>query len=422
MPNSKRANVSVAVVGAGTAGLAAASLLQRHGVSATIFERFDASTPVGAGLMLQPTGLACLAALGVDHEAIALGRVVEGVDGLSHKGRVILKTAYKDLAPNCFGLGIHRASLFSVLMAAAERAAVVVKTTLEIVAAPVAGAQRVLIDTAGQSHGPFDLVIDASGVRSKLRRALGKIRLDRPYPFGALWAVVPEPAGWPTPDRLTQRYRSAREMVGLLPLGTPPGFASPQMAFFWSMPTADFPPWQQASLARWRGTVEALWPTAAESIAHLNQHQDFAFATYADMWLVRPDEPGLIFIGDASRSASPQLGQGANMALIDALVLSRALVGARATELPRRLEAYAQQRRFHTRFYGLASWALTPFFQSRSGLAGSLRDATFKPLATVPYIRREMVRTLAGMKTGLFSSFDPGDLDPAYRLAPKRRP
>jgi hypothetical protein len=35
----------------------------------------------------------------------------------------------------------------------------------------------------------------------------------------------------------------------------------------------------------------------------------------------------------------------------------------------------------------------------------------------VPYLRREMVRTLSGMKTGLFSHLDPGQWHPDYALA-----
>jgi hypothetical protein len=39
-------------------------------------------------------------------------------------------------------------------------------------------------------------------------------------------------------------------------------------------------------------------------------------------------------------------------------------------------------------------------------------------MARVPYVRREMVRTLAGIKTGLFTHFDPGEMHEAYALRP----
>lgn len=60
------------------------------------------------------------------------------------------------------------------------------------------------------------------------------------------------------------------------------------------------------------------------------------------------------------------------------------------------------------RFYQIASWALTPLFQSDSRALAWLRDRTFHRMKIVPYLKREMVRTLAGLKTGLFSSATPG--------------
>ena len=84
--------------------------------------------------------------------------------------------------------------------------------------------------------------------------------------------------------------------------------------------------------------------------------------------------------------------------------------------LPVALAAYAEQRLFHTRFYSYASRWLTPFFQSDSRLAAVARDLTFPIAGKVPYVRREMVRTLCGMKTGLFTSLDPGQWHPDYAL------
>ncbi|MFM2422193.1 MAG: hypothetical protein RL291_723 [Pseudomonadota bacterium] len=408
--------LKIAIVGAGTAGLAVATLLARQGHEVVIYERFASAAPVGAGIMIQPTGLACLAELGADQEAIALGRVMHGIDGLTQSGREVFNLDYAALTPKCFGLAMHRGGLFHVLSGAVARAGVTLTMEHDIVDAPEAGWQRRLVDARGGEHGPFDLVIDASGARSRLRRAHADVRLEKPYPYGALWATVPEPEGWPTPHRLTQRYRSAREMCGLLPLGTPPGFNRPQMAFFWSLPVGERERWKSESFEAWKGRVHDLWPEAARTIEHFTRHEDVAFATYSDMWLVRPDDRGIVFVGDAARSASPQLGQGANMALIDALLLARHLDSATQADLHARLDAYGRARRAHTRFYGFASWLLTPFFQSNSVLAGALRDVTFKPMARVPYVRREMVRTLTGMKTGLFTSFDPGVLNGAYTM------
>ena len=63
--------MAVGVVGCGVAGQAASILLADAGHEVTIFERFAEPRPIGAGLLLQPTGLAVLRALGLADEAVA---------------------------------------------------------------------------------------------------------------------------------------------------------------------------------------------------------------------------------------------------------------------------------------------------------------------------------------------------------------
>src|SRR5262249_32845775 len=95
-------------------------------------------------------------------------------------------------------------------------------------------------------------------------------------------------------------------------------------------------------------------------------------------------------------------GQGANLALLDAAALADSLDGD--VDVNTALARYARRRRPHVRFYQLASALLTPFFQSDSAFAACIRDLTFARLARVPDLRSEMIRTLAGLKTGLFTA------------------
>jgi len=47
---------------------------------------------------------------------------------------------------------------------------------------------------------------------------------------------------------------------------------------------------------------------------------------------------------------------------------------------------------------------MTPFFQSDSSVLAGVRDLVFHRMKVVPWLRREMLRTLAGLKTGLLTS------------------
>ena len=70
-----------AIIGAGTAGLATAILLAREGHQVTIFEKVEELSPVGAGLLLQPAGLAVFEHLGILDQALKLGAKVTGLEG-----------------------------------------------------------------------------------------------------------------------------------------------------------------------------------------------------------------------------------------------------------------------------------------------------------------------------------------------------
>ncbi|HRD77713.1 MAG TPA: NAD(P)/FAD-dependent oxidoreductase, partial [Hyphomicrobiaceae bacterium] len=220
------------------------------------------------------------------------------------------------------------------------------------------------------------------------------------FRFGAVWAPVPLPPDWPAQNRLVQRYRGARIMIGVLPIGTLAVGDAPLAALFWSLPADSYQAWRHRGIDPWREEVGALWPDVAPLIAKLGSVDDLAFARYSDLTTATPIADRLAIIGDAAHSTSPQLGQGANLALMDAEALSSA-IAAHPNALEVSLQTYAASRRRHVRFYQFASRWLTPFFQSESRIAGAVRDLTFGPAARLGYVRRQMVATLAGLKPGL---------------------
>jgi 2-polyprenyl-6-methoxyphenol hydroxylase-like FAD-dependent oxidoreductase len=203
-------------------------------------------------------------------------------------------------------------------------------------------------------------------------------------------------------------------MVGMLPIGRAPGDTRRLIALFWSLQVRDCARWQAAGLGSWKARVMAVCPDAEPLLAQINSLDAMTFASYADIQLGRRRGPRIVFIGDAGRALSPQLGQGANLALIDAATLADSL--RQTTSIEAALGHYATARRRHGSFYALASRWLTPFFQSDSRWAARLRDVTFPLMGQVPYLRRQMARTLSGMKTGLFTQVDPGVWHPDYAL------
>jgi 2-polyprenyl-6-methoxyphenol hydroxylase-like FAD-dependent oxidoreductase len=123
------------------------------------------------------------------------------------------------------------------------------------------------------------------------------------------------------------------------------------------------------------------------------------FAPYRDTVMARWHDDGAVFVGDAAHATSPQLGQGANLALWDAMVLADVL--AAAPTVAAGLAAYTRERRRHLAYYQWATRALTPFFQGDSRVLGWLRDRLFPMSTWLGPLRRRMVRTMAGLDRGV---------------------
>ncbi|WP_112311997.1 FAD-dependent oxidoreductase [Pseudogemmobacter bohemicus] len=375
--------LEIAVIGAGMGGLAAAGLLARDGHKVTLIERFAEPRALGSGLMIQPVGLAVLAELGLDEAARALGTPIRRMRGRSGR-RNALDVHYPAAAP---GLGMLRASLFHLLWQAMTESGVQLITGAEVTGTELRGEQRVMRSAAGAMRA-FDFVVDASGAGSLLSPMKA-----RPLLYGAIWGHVPWPEDGALPgDELRQRYFRASHMAGVLPIGRLPGEATSRAAVFWSMPRRKLSHWGEAEFAGWKAEVTAHWSEMAPFIAPIESAAQMTPAFYSHGTLRRPYERRLVFIGDSAHRASPQLGQGANMALLDALALRLAL----RQDLDDAPAAYARMRRWHVRLYQLLSAFLTPAYQSDSRLLPLLRDLVLAPASLVPPLPGLLTRLVAG--------------------------
>ena len=106
---------------------------------------------------------------------------------------------------------------------------------------------------------------------------------------------------------------------------------------------------------------------------------------------------------------SPQLGQGVNMALVDALALATRL--REASSIAGAFDAYQNERSAHLAAYHRYSRWLTPLFQSNRDNLAALRDLAFLPAGRLPLARGHMLRVLAGIQHGWWGRFP---LDAAF--------
>ena len=199
------------------------------------------------------------------------------------------------------------------------------------------------------------------------------------YPYGALWAIVPDVDGL-AGDVLTQRYRDTRTVLGFLPTG------SGQTSIFWSVRSRDLEAALSRGAAAWREEARSLAGRLAPLVDAVEDDQLLA-ARYRDVVVRTPvrvnGTAGLVLLGDAAHAMSPQLGLGANLALADAWTLACS-IAEHPRDLPAALDRYADSRRAHIRWYTWCSRLMTPVFQSGLVPVAWPRDLLFEPARPDP--------------------------------------
>lgn len=401
--------LDVGVIGCGTAGSAAALFLARAGHTVTVYERVPAPGPVGAGITIQPTGLHALARLGLYDHVVMRGARIERLLCETPKKKPLVDLSYATIGADLFGVGLHRGVLFEALYGAVKREPnVTLRCGMEIIDLAREGRRSWFVDGAKNRHGPHELVVVADGARSQLRDDTSTSKRIERYPWGALWFVAkdPNPSDSPKASVLHQICDGNHRFLGMLPTGRRPvseeSILSPSerlVSLFWSIRGDRVGEWKKRGLAAWKKEVSDLSDEAEPILEQITDEEQVLFAAYHDVVMHRWTTRNVVYLGDAAHATSPQLGQGCNLALWDAMVLADA-VAAEEHDLTRALDAYTRARRDHLAFYQVATRWLTPFFQGDEAWLGELRDVGMPLMCKIPLFRRIMTLSMLGVVDG----------------------
>jgi len=385
--------LKVAIVGCGTAGPAAAVLLARQGHHVEIFERAPHCEPVGAGFLLQPSGMAVLEELGILSPILSHGSRIERLHILDAKNKDLLNLQYQELGPEYFGLGLHRPVLLHYLLETVSQEGVPVHWNREITDATKVPEGWILESAQGDTTASFDLLIITDGARSTLRDKLLPHGSNRGYPWGAHWFIGKNNNTFPTSE-LYQVVNGTRQLAGFLATGRELEGQDDLVSLFWSIKLSEDQNIRSRPLQEWKDAILNICPRAEPFLAQINDWSEILTARYGDVHLSPPYREGLVILGDAAHAMSPQLGQGVNLALQDASTLAHHL---QSSSPEKALPQYAKARRAQLAYYRFSSRQLTPWFQSDHEWLTPLRKTFFRTMQHTPPARKFMTKTMAGL-------------------------
>jgi 2-polyprenyl-6-methoxyphenol hydroxylase-like FAD-dependent oxidoreductase len=296
----------VLIVGAGIAGLALAHALHGQGITADVVERAERpSVAAGTGMFLPENAVRALKELGVGEELTKLANPIHRQRLLDQSGELLSDIDMIDVwGEGATCLAIHRADLYDILLDAAS--AVPIRFGLSLV-----GLSDGKVTFDDGSEQLYDLVVGADGLHSTLRQiAFPDAEIT---PFGQVsWRFVAE--GFPALTEWTVRLAGDRSFLTVA-LGEGRVYCyADTLSRDLNAPDGD-----------WR----ELFTDFADPVPKLLEQGAAAYfspiAGVLDLLAPAETRPPVLMIGDAAHASSPNMAQGAAMAVEDALVLAEIL-------------------------------------------------------------------------------------------------
>lgn len=320
-------SLHVVVAGAAFAGSGAALLFARAGARVTVFEKIAEPRAVGAGIGLAENGLAVLESLGLGPAIERIGRPIGTPRIVDGRERVMLAVD----GPPPRGLMVRRSALYEVLLdAVAAEPRIEAVFGAEVQRSDPDGTVHVRMPSGEDRKVTADLVIGADGVHSRIREAGDHGACTR-RGLSYVRALVD--------DESLARGEEAWTAGGLfgsfaVPGGTYMYCSAGNRAVRAALAARD--------LDAFRAAWAAVYPASQSLLAAVERWDQLLVNDVVRVECRRWFDRRQVLVGDAAHAMAPNLGQGANSALVDAAVLLDEL--RNAPDLATALARYQQRR------------------------------------------------------------------------------
>lgn len=373
----------VLLIGGGIAGPVLALFLQKAGYDVQIFEASHGPREEGGALGLAPNGMHVLAAAGVIEHVRDVSVTSSEWAFENQKGQILACIEPGDSGRyGQAGVLITRAALHRVLVDQAQSQGIPVHYGKRLLSIEDHRNQPVIAHFSDGAAAEGDFLVGADGIRSQVRQAIMPEAPKPAYtglmaPGGFSPCLVPHVT--PRSPQRSHFIFGKKAFFGYFPIVTPEG---PRTAW-WSTASADLASKEQiAALSKdeWQRRLLGLHGEWADPVPFLIQSatEILPIAIHDVPSLPRWSVGRTVLVGDAAHAVAPHSGQGASMALEDAMFLAKLLREANGAPFAKVFAAFEQQRRPRT--------DKVIAFGRRNGQ----RKATLSPIAY--WIQQQMIR------------------------------
>lgn len=358
----------VLIVGGGIGGLATGAALLLAGFDVVVFEQNHELREAGAGVGLWSNAMSSLDQLGAGHMVRKSCMPLRTLAGSNAHGKTLNLVNLDDLGPE-FASAACSVVLRPVLLAAlAERVPQSsIRTNaraLSIEAMP----DRVQLHLHDGRIEEGDLLIGADGLYSIVRPLVAgpdSVRYSGQTCFRGIAQIRPDEPG------VMREVQGAGQRGSVCPVDD-------QTAYWWTALNAPcgaiLPPVDRKTflLERYKGWPYGIEAAIASTPAASILQNDLFDRPPASTYTRRR----LVLVGDAAHPTTPNLGQGANMAIDDGIVLARCLRNSPTIEGA--LQEYQRERLPRTRMVVQRSWSYGRMCVWKSPFAVWLRETSVR--------------------------------------------
>lgn len=300
---------SVAIIGAGPAGLTAALAAQRFGVPVVVYEQSPEFSQTGAGFLIHSNGLRVLDALDLWSCVCRHIMLTTQLRTESAVGELITTFDYSKLdIPRNHGGVVLREDLRRYLYESVLQRGVPINFGHELQSLKVDGGGCARVQFSNGHEEEHSMVIACDGVNSRVRSLTELNARIIPASY-VTYAGVSSSA---PAVKAAREIWSHGEYFGVCPLPD-------DTSFFYAKGLKNP---SSSQLTAW---VER-WKNSCAEVGHVLQGADLnklVRTEFREVCLNHWYRPPIFFIGDAAHAMKPNLGQGANSSMVDALVLVR---------------------------------------------------------------------------------------------------